>query len=121
MRFQIACYENTNAFTREAPFPIIDKPEVLAWLKTSDLVLAARFAVEASSAEEAADVAFAIGNDPSEPADLDGHRWDHTNYRSMSSGDVVLVRTPDGPVAYACLSIGWKALPPDIVSAQALF
>jgi hypothetical protein len=107
MHFKVECYEHPMPFRQ-------------LWLNHQDaediygtpLRLVHGFVVEADSAEGAAQVAWEIGNAPWEPTDYLGQKWDHTKVRSMSSGDVVVVETPDGHVGYLCLSIGWTTVEP---------
>src|SRR4029079_8922552 len=121
MQFQVECFENVEAFSRlwtaaegaaEARERFHDAP----------LRRVMNLNVEAKSAEDAADAVWEIGNAPWDPTDAEGVAWDHRSVRSMSSGDVVVVHTPDGPVAYGCLFAGWlrlETLPLNIVAALA--
>jgi len=119
MEFQVECFENVDVFTvRDAKVPFLANaydPEQDMTSATNGFMYAPlrrvmNLRVEAERAEYAADVAFEIANAPWQPHDLDGVMWDHERIRSMSSGDVVLVHTPDGPVAYGCLFMGWLRL-----------
>lgn len=122
MRFQVECFENVDAFGHP------DSPHA-AWFVKEDFPFATaplrrvmNLTVEAETSEGAADEAFHIGNAPWNPADSEGNIWSHNSVRSMSSSDVVLVHTPDGPVAYGCLSVGWlrlEQMPLNIVAALA--
>lgn len=120
MRFQVECFENVDAFGVNRTKWLFakneydrdeDKSEAVEAFRTNAFRRVANLTVEANTAQGAADAAFEIANAPWEPEDLEGVRWPHQSVRSMSSGDVVLVHTPDGPVAYGCLFIGWLRLP----------
>jgi len=71
-----------------------------AWRAGDELGLVDVRTVEAASAEAAAEAAFAFGGNHPEL----GVTWAH---RSVSTGDVVVVETPDGPAAFACDAFGW--------------
>jgi hypothetical protein len=121
MRYGITCYENPRAFERFALSPQIDhdRDKIIEWIGLIELREVARFEVEAETPEGAAEEGFSIGNAPDEPTDLNGRRWDHKRWRSMSSADVVVVETPDGSIPYFCLSFGWLALPPGTLALPA--
>ncbi len=110
MRFQVECFENVEAFV---PFDSPYRQRGVTYetfpFDTAPLRRVMNLTVEAETSMGAADEAFHIGNAPWSPADAEGVAWD-PSVRSMSSSDVVLVHTPDGPVAYGCLSFGWKRL-----------
>lgn len=108
MQFKVECYENTSMFNPEVPErPFIVHKEDVPWVLAQPMRLVVTLTVEAENSNEAADVAFEIGNAPWEPADVNGVVWPHRAARSMSSGDVVVVHTPDGMVANVCLFAGW--------------
>ena len=115
MEFRVDAYENTGLFPRvradDYPF-FFDTAEDAAWAVSQPNRLIAIFLVEADTAQAAADKVFEIGNAPWEPADLLGKRWDHKRYRSQSSGDNVVVHTPDGPVGYTVMYMGFKTFCP---------
>lgn len=68
------------------------------------LVKVGEFEVTAASALEAAECAYAIGNGASaQSAD-----YYAAKVRSFSTGDVVVVDTPDGPAAFTCESFGFS-------------
>lgn len=122
MKFQVECFENVEAFGHRdsihaAGFVQEDFP-----FHTAPLRRVMNLMVEANTSEGAAQEAWEIGNAPWNPTDVEGVAWDHQNVRSMSGSDVVLVHTPDGPVAYGCLSMWWlrlEQLPLNIVAALA--
>ena len=113
MRFTVECYENPDAFQN------IWTEQTANKVLGSALRLVQGFEVEAESAQGAADEAFAIANAPWNPEDALGQTWDHTRVRSMSSGDVVVVHTPDGPVGYVCLFAGWTTVEPWLLKIAA--
>lgn len=117
MRYALRCLENQRLFTDPDRPWLVDESAV-PWIVASEMREVARFEVEATSVLDAAGEAFNLGNDPSEPADLNGARWPHRSVRSMSSGDVVEVGTPDGPVLVAVLSWGWAMLPPSEIPKE---
>lgn len=112
MRFPVECFENVEAFSK-----FYDTAEKFDDHTVFGLRRVANLTIEAPDAMTAANDAFEIANAPWEPADAEGVTWDHQRVRSMSSGDVVVVHTPDGPVAYGCLFIGWATLPPEMFPA----
>jgi hypothetical protein len=119
MQFQVECFENVEAF-RGNIFDDSDKTR--RRFHDAPLRRVMNLVVEADTAEDAPEVAYDIGNAPWNPTDAEGVAWDHKNVRSMSGGDVVVVHTPDGPVAYGCLFMGWlrlSQLPLNIVAALA--
>lgn len=110
-RFKVECYENLRTF-RAPPWLFDDIPETVEWIVQSPFVHVVTFVIDEESAEDAAHEAFYQGNVG--PGDVEGNVWPHRAHRSMSTGDIVIVETPDGKVPYACLAIGWKQLPPDL-------
>lgn len=123
MRFNVECFENVDAFgNRGSIHNAIGVTGESFPFATAPLRRVMNLTVEAENSGGAADLAFHIANAPWNPADAEGVVWPHHRIRSMSSSDVVLVHTPDGPVAYGCLSFGWKRLeylPQSIVAALA--
>jgi len=109
MRFQVECFENVEAFTLDAPTIWTDQ-HVDRFIK-APLRRVANLVIEADTSNDVLGTAWEIGNAPWNPTDADGVAWPHDKVRSMSSGDVVVVHTPDGTVAYGCLWFGWTPLP----------
>lgn len=109
MRFTVECFENVDAFTRlwtDAEGAV----EARERFHDAPLRRVMNLTIEADRVTAVPDEAFEIANAPWNPTDAEGVEWDHANIRSMSSGDVVVVHTPDGPVAYGCLFMGWLRL-----------
>lgn len=112
MRFEVECFENVDAFGRNGATPYRGPGFDAAFpFHTAPLRRVANLTVEADTSMGAADEAFVIANAPWEPQDAEGRTWPHHQVRSMCSTDVVVVHTPDGTVAYGCLSVGWATLP----------
>jgi hypothetical protein len=111
MRYTVEAYENQSLFKGEPGTPVLfTDPEHAAWAVAQPTAHVCILNVEASSVEGAANAAFEIANAPWEPADLTGATWPHRRSRSMSSGDIVYVRTPNGNVGFVCMSFGWHRI-----------
>lgn len=118
MRFKVGCFENAEAFAGErTPLFWRDDQASRDGFASAPLACIATYEVEADASEDACEAVYRIGNAPDFPTDLRGRRWPLA--RSMSCGDVALVDTPDGPVAYGCVGAGWlrlEALPAEIAA-----
>lgn len=62
--------------------------------------------LDADDSRRAADAAFEAGNSPYVSPSVRAYRA--AQVRSLSTGDVVVAHTPDGPGTYVCESSGWS-------------
>ena len=111
-RYTVECFETTTLFERAEGRPVIFRTQAdAAWAARQPHRKVVTLALDETSAEGAAHRAFEIGNAPWEPTDDEGVAWPHRGARSLSSGDVLIVRGGAAPVAIVCMSFGWAVVP----------
>lgn len=113
-RFVVEAWENERLFgRREGPVLFHARADAL-WAVAQPHRLVAVFVVEATSAYDAAEQVFHIGNSPENPADTLGAVWPHDKVRSMSAGDSVLVHEVGSQYVqgWTCMSMGFDEIDP---------
>ena len=110
-RYSVECFETTTLFERVEGRPVIFRTQAdAAWAARQPKRLVVTLDVECEKPSDAADLAFEIGNAPWEPTDERGIAWPHGSARSLSSGDVVIVRGSGPATAIVCMSFGWQTV-----------